>query len=343
MRDPSSLTITLGSRPSMIATTLLVVPRSMPMILPMTRASESLSSELAFAKPRSRVSPDRTRRAIVCRDSSAAGANARQLQTPRISGGAWAKLTTGARGVNGIGRSRGPAGAARPPAGRLRYGARVQPSVVRSLALLTARAGEAARVSCPARRLCRPARAAVLHGRRRARRLPQPGPEGPGGRDRARRSRRPRTRRPSEREADRGSERHAGTGLVRHDVALDEDRIDPDAAKVVRRLERAGFQAYLVGGCVRDLLLGGKPKDFDVATSARPEDVRALFRNCRIIGRRFRLAHILFGAARSSRSRRSAAIPRWSRPKKRRGEAARRHLHPQRQRLRRRPRGRAAP
>jgi poly(A) polymerase len=92
-------------------------------------------------------------------------------------------------------------------------------------------------------------------------------------------------------------DRHAGTGLVRHDVVFDDDRIDSDAAKVVRRLERAGFQAYLVGGCVRDLLLGGKPKDFDVATSARPEDVRALFRNCRIIGRRFRLAHILFGGA----------------------------------------------
>jgi len=90
-------------------------------------------------------------------------------------------------------------------------------------------------------------------------------------------------------------ERHAGTGLVRHDVVLDDERIDADAAKVVRRLERGGFQAYLVGGCVRDLLLGGKPKDFDVATSARPEDVRTLFRNCRIIGRRFRLAHVLFG------------------------------------------------
>jgi poly(A) polymerase len=90
-------------------------------------------------------------------------------------------------------------------------------------------------------------------------------------------------------------ERHAGTGLVRHGVVFDDDRIDPDAAKVVRRLERSGYEAYLVGGCVRDLLLGGKPKDFDVATSARPEDVRALFRNCRVIGRRFRLAHILFG------------------------------------------------
>jgi poly(A) polymerase len=90
-------------------------------------------------------------------------------------------------------------------------------------------------------------------------------------------------------------ERHAGTGLVRHDVLFSDDRIDPDAAKVVRRLERSGYQAYLVGGAVRDLLLGGKPKDFDVATNARPEDVRALFRNCRVIGRRFRLAHILFG------------------------------------------------
>jgi poly(A) polymerase len=93
------------------------------------------------------------------------------------------------------------------------------------------------------------------------------------------------------------AERHTGTGLSRHDVVFDDDRIDPDAAKVVRRLDRAGYEAYLVGGCVRDLLLGGKPKDFDVATNARPEDVRGLFRNCRIIGRRFRLAHILFGGS----------------------------------------------
>jgi poly(A) polymerase len=90
-------------------------------------------------------------------------------------------------------------------------------------------------------------------------------------------------------------ERHDATGLQRHDAPLDEEAIDADAAKVVRRLERAGFQAYLVGGCVRDLLLNGHPKDFDVATSARPDDVRSLFRNCRIIGRRFRLAHVLFG------------------------------------------------
>ncbi|ORU94537.1 MAG: poly(A) polymerase [Cycloclasticus sp. symbiont of Bathymodiolus heckerae] len=61
------------------------------------------------------------------------------------------------------------------------------------------------------------------------------------------------------------------------------------------RLVKAGFQAYLVGGCVRDLLLGLHPKDFDVSTNAEPEQIQALFRNCRLIGRRFRLAHIHFG------------------------------------------------
>ncbi len=73
-------------------------------------------------------------------------------------------------------------------------------------------------------------------------------------------------------------------------------RIDPDAARVVRRLVHSGHMAYLVGGCVRDLLLNRTPKDFDVATSARPSEVRSLFRNCRVIGRRFRLAHVIFGA-----------------------------------------------
>jgi poly(A) polymerase len=71
-------------------------------------------------------------------------------------------------------------------------------------------------------------------------------------------------------------------------------RIDPDAMKVVRRLRRFGHVAYLVGGCVRDLMLRKDPKDFDVATSARPQEIRKLFRNCRLIGRRFRLAHIHF-------------------------------------------------
>jgi poly(A) polymerase len=81
---------------------------------------------------------------------------------------------------------------------------------------------------------------------------------------------------------------------MRYPGIITRDRVDPDAAKVVKRLTRAGHRAYLVGGGVRDLLLGQKPKDFDIATSARPHEVRALFRNCRVIGRRFRLAHVLF-------------------------------------------------
>ena len=81
---------------------------------------------------------------------------------------------------------------------------------------------------------------------------------------------------------------------VAHDVELDDERIDSDAVKVVRRLVRHGYEAYLVGGCVRDLLVEQRPKDFDVATNARPDDVRRLFKNSRIIGRRFRLVHVLF-------------------------------------------------
>lgn len=83
-------------------------------------------------------------------------------------------------------------------------------------------------------------------------------------------------------------------GLRRYQVFFDQSFIDPDVRKVVRRLARYDHEAYLVGGCVRDLLLSRKPKDFDVATSAHPEEVRALFRNSRIIGRRFRLVHVMF-------------------------------------------------
>ncbi|HME38957.1 MAG TPA: polynucleotide adenylyltransferase PcnB [Steroidobacteraceae bacterium] len=71
--------------------------------------------------------------------------------------------------------------------------------------------------------------------------------------------------------------------------------ISPNALKVLYRLKDAGYQGFLVGGAVRDLLLGVAPKDFDVATNALPEEVRRLFRNCRLIGRRFRLAHVHFG------------------------------------------------
>src|SRR5476651_340476 len=71
--------------------------------------------------------------------------------------------------------------------------------------------------------------------------------------------------------------------------------IDPDALKVLYRLKDAEHTAYLVGGGVRDLLLGRRPKDFDIGTSAHPSQVKKLFRNCWIIGRRFRLAHVKFG------------------------------------------------
>jgi poly(A) polymerase len=71
--------------------------------------------------------------------------------------------------------------------------------------------------------------------------------------------------------------------------------ISPNALRVLYRLREGGFSGYLVGGAVRDLLIGGHPKDFDVATDATPEQVKALFRNCRLIGRRFRLAHVVYG------------------------------------------------
>jgi poly(A) polymerase len=79
-----------------------------------------------------------------------------------------------------------------------------------------------------------------------------------------------------------------------HAPDIDPRKLDPDALKVVNRLLQYGHQAYLVGGCVRDLLAGRTPKDFDVATSAVPSEVRGIFRNCRLIGRRFRLAHVYF-------------------------------------------------
>ena len=76
---------------------------------------------------------------------------------------------------------------------------------------------------------------------------------------------------------------------------IDPEAIHADARRIVRRLHQSGFLAYLVGGCVRDLLLGIDPKDFDIATDATPRQIKGLFRNSRIIGRRFRLVHIHFG------------------------------------------------
>lgn len=72
-------------------------------------------------------------------------------------------------------------------------------------------------------------------------------------------------------------------------------KFDRRAMRIAMQLIDAGFEAYLVGGCLRDSLLKREPKDFDIATNARPEEVAGLFRNCRLIGRRFRLAHIHFG------------------------------------------------
>ena len=83
--------------------------------------------------------------------------------------------------------------------------------------------------------------------------------------------------------------------LSRGEHGISRSNIDKHALKVLYRLHNAGYHACLVGGAVRDLLLGVKPKDFDVATDATPEQVNQLFRNCRLIGRRFRLAHIHFG------------------------------------------------
>jgi poly(A) polymerase len=92
-------------------------------------------------------------------------------------------------------------------------------------------------------------------------------------------------------------DKHSHTPLVLERAAhcITRRHIDPDALRVLYRLNQSGFTAYLVGGGVRDLLLGRTPKDFDIGTDAHPNQIRKLFRNCFLIGRRFRLAHIRFG------------------------------------------------
>ena len=89
--------------------------------------------------------------------------------------------------------------------------------------------------------------------------------------------------------------RHKPKVIPRSEHNISRNQINENALKVLGRLKSGGYGAYLVGGSVRDLLLGREPKDFDVATDARPEQIRELFRNSRLIGRRFRLAHIRFG------------------------------------------------
>ena len=83
--------------------------------------------------------------------------------------------------------------------------------------------------------------------------------------------------------------------IPRSEHNLSRSNVSPNALKVLYRLRNSGFEAFLVGGGVRDLLLGGHPKDFDVVTNALPEQIEDLFGNCRLIGRRFRLAHVRFG------------------------------------------------
>jgi poly(A) polymerase len=83
--------------------------------------------------------------------------------------------------------------------------------------------------------------------------------------------------------------------IPRDQHIISRKNISKAALRVLYRLNEAGYAAYLVGGAVRDLLLGVQPKDFDVATDATPDEVKKLFRNCRLIGRRFRLAHVVFG------------------------------------------------
>ncbi len=83
--------------------------------------------------------------------------------------------------------------------------------------------------------------------------------------------------------------------IPRSEHGISRKQFSPNAIKVLYRLKDGGYDAYLVGGCIRDIMLGIEPKDFDVVTNATPEQIKKLFRNCRLIGRRFRLAHIVFG------------------------------------------------
>lgn len=94
---------------------------------------------------------------------------------------------------------------------------------------------------------------------------------------------------------DQGRAKQQAVIYTPEEHSITTERIDPDAVKIARRLHAAGHHAYIVGGAVRDLLIGNAPKDFDIATDAQPNRIRRLFRNSRVIGRRFRLVHIFFG------------------------------------------------
>ncbi|MCR4940618.1 MAG: polynucleotide adenylyltransferase PcnB [Treponemataceae bacterium] len=83
---------------------------------------------------------------------------------------------------------------------------------------------------------------------------------------------------------------------TKEEHCIDRNKIDPDAIRIIEQLRNYGFSAYLVGGAVRDLIIGNEPKDFDIVTNATPSKIKKLFRNSRIIGKRFRLVHIFFGS-----------------------------------------------
>ena len=121
--------------------------------------------------------------------------------------------------------------------------------------------------------------------------------------------------------------------LSRAEHNVSRKNIDDDALKVLYRLKNHGFVAYLVGGGVRDLLLERQPKDFDIGTSAHPQQVKKLFRNCFIVGRRFRLCHVRFG-------RKVVEVSTFRRQAPRRGG---RHADPPRQHLRHAGGGRLPP
>jgi len=89
-------------------------------------------------------------------------------------------------------------------------------------------------------------------------------------------------------------EKSSSVIIARQDHGISRKLMSPNALRTLYRLKDNGFAGYLVGGCVRDLLLGREPKDFDVVTNATPSEVKRIFRNCRLVGRRFRLAHIHF-------------------------------------------------
>ena len=91
------------------------------------------------------------------------------------------------------------------------------------------------------------------------------------------------------------TEPSAAASLDAKPLNVSREQVDPNAVDVVTQLKGAGFEAWLVGGCVRDLLLGARPKDFDVATNATPEQVRGLFRRARLVGRRFKITHVRYG------------------------------------------------